>query len=110
MVYESDQIKLSPYLVRYKKLRPFCVWHYCPACKSLHGYAVDKPFENGAQWKWNGDVEKPTFTPSMNINAGTKYTCHYFLTDGKIQYLSDCGHALAGQTIDLPKIPEDALF
>lgn len=30
--------------------------------------------------------------------------CHSFITDGKIKYLSDCNHHLAGQTIDLPKI------
>lgn len=28
--------------------------------------------------------------------------CHSFVTDGRIQYLGDCTHALAGQTIDLP--------
>lgn len=30
--------------------------------------------------------------------------CHSFITDGKIQYLSDCTHELAGQTIELPEI------
>lgn len=30
--------------------------------------------------------------------------CHSFITDGKIQYLSDCFHELAGQTVDLPEI------
>ena len=25
-----------------------------------------------------------------------------FVTDGKIQFLGDCTHALAGQTVDLP--------
>ena len=31
--------------------------------------------------------------------------CHTFVTDGRIQFLSDCTHALAGQTVDLPDIP-----
>lgn len=30
--------------------------------------------------------------------------CHSFVTDGKIQFLSDCSHAKAGMTIDLPEI------
>jgi hypothetical protein len=25
-----------------------------------------------------------------------------FVTDGRIQFLGDCTHALAGQTVDLP--------
>lgn len=28
--------------------------------------------------------------------------CHSFVTDGRIQFLSDCTHALVGQTVDLP--------
>lgn len=30
--------------------------------------------------------------------------CHSFVTDGRIQYLSDCTHELAGQTVDLPPL------
>jgi len=32
--------------------------------------------------------------------------CHSFIRDGKIQFLGDCTHALAGQTVDLPELPE----
>ncbi|KPY13545.1 DUF6527 family protein [Pseudomonas savastanoi pv. phaseolicola] len=32
--------------------------------------------------------------------------CHSFVTDGRIQYLGDCTHALAGQTVDLPNWEE----
>lgn len=28
--------------------------------------------------------------------------CHSFVTDGRIQYLSDCTHSLKNQTVDLP--------
>lgn len=28
--------------------------------------------------------------------------CHSFVTDGRIRFLGDCTHALAGQTVDLP--------
>lgn len=38
------------------------------------------------------------------------YLCHSFVTDGRIQFLSDSTHDLAGQTVDLPewlcKVPE----
>jgi hypothetical protein len=54
-------------------------------------------------------MEKPTFSPSMLVNANTpkhlKLTrCHSFVRDGKIQFLSDCDHNLKGQTIDLEDI------
>lgn len=33
-----------------------------------------------------------------------KHVCHSFVTDGKIQFLSDCTHDLAGQTVDMVDI------
>lgn len=34
--------------------------------------------------------------------------CHSFVTDGRIQFLADCTHDLAGLTVDLPDFPEQA--
>lgn len=34
--------------------------------------------------------------------------CHSFVTEGRIQFLGDCTHALAGQTVDLPDWPSSA--
>jgi hypothetical protein len=31
--------------------------------------------------------------------------CHSFVVDGRIQFLGDCTHHLAGQTVDLPPWP-----
>ena len=87
-----------------------CIEHYCPACNELHLFAVDKPFNNGAQWSFDGNAEKPTFSPSMNYRLlhidGPDEICHYFLRGGTIQYLTDCTHKYKGKTIPLPKIPE----
>ncbi len=63
---------------------------------------------DGPVWKFNGDLEKPTFSPSLLVYEG-RYEdgtighprCHSFVRDGQIQFLGDCGHKLAGQTIDL---------
>lgn len=60
-------------------------------------------------WTWNGRLDLPTFQPSMLVryNWGEqkeKRVCHSFVTDGRIQYLGDSTHALAGQTIDLPEV------
>ena len=94
--------------------------HWCPGCNDTHEFAVERPFRNGARWSFDGNVDAPTFNPSMNIrigpmptvpegrpDAGQMRVCHYFLHAGKIQYLGDCTHAMAGQTIDLPDLPDN---
>ena len=57
-------------------------------------------------WGWNGSLTAPTFTPSINVwpegRARWGYPrCHSFITDGRIQFLGDCEHELAGQTVAL---------
>jgi len=85
--------------------------HYCPACRQMHGFFVDKPNpENGAHWRWDGNIVAPTFLPSMNITAKDDgeifYCCHYRLENGQLEYLKDCTHALAGIKMALPPLPE----
>lgn len=75
--------------------------HQCPACGTRHYVHVTKPNHCGAKWSWNGDVNRPTFSPSVNINHGE---CHYVLTDGRITYTADCRHDLRGMTVDLPDL------
>lgn len=58
----------------------------------------DLPFDE--RWKFNGDYEKPTFRPSMVADYGEAGKTHCFVTDGKIEYLSDCSHEYAGKTVD----------
>lgn len=95
--------------------------HWCPACKTMHRFAVDQPFNNGAKWGYNNNPNHPTFIPSMNIRIGPYPSddedfpgkidvCHYFLHDGVIRYLSDCTHDLKGQEIALPVVPESVLL
>lgn len=59
-------------------------------------------------WGFNGDLDRPTFTPSLlwqtsrwDGQQARPHTCHSFVKDGRIQFLGDCTHALAGQTVDL---------
>lgn len=44
--------------------------HWCPACKGVHVFTIDNPNSNGARWTWDGNIEAPTFTPSMKITWG----------------------------------------
>lgn len=74
---------------------------HCPGCKNSHPFEIECP--NGAGWTWNGSWEQPTFTPSLLCNVDHPQSrCHSFVTDGKIQFLNDCHHIFAGQTIDMP--------
>jgi hypothetical protein len=74
----------------------------------------------GPRWAYNGKPNKPTFYPSVLVtwnepggnpddfddrSKDVPKVCHSFVTDGRIQFLTDCTHALAGQTVDLPKFP-----
>lgn len=74
---------------------------HCPGCEYGHPFEVDAP--NGAGWTWNGSFDQPTFSPSLLVDAECpERRCHSFVADGKIQFLSDCHHRLAGQTVELP--------
>ena len=72
---------------------------YCPGCEYSHAFLED------GHWRFDGNEECPTFEPSLLHRAsdGAKFTCHIFVRGGKIQYLTDCTHKLAGQTVDMVK-------
>lgn len=101
------------------------VYFYCAGCKMLHGVQVRGDQE--PLWGWNGDCVKPTFTPSVlvrgtfmlndeeraKLDAGIDFerrplVCHSFVTDGQIAYLSDSTHELAGQTVPLSNLDDEA--
>ena len=78
---------------------------FCPGCNRTH--VIDE------KWSFNGDHDRPTFRASVLVtyngpDAGTDgappAVCHSFVTDGRIEFLGDCTHALAGQTVDLPEL------
>jgi len=71
----------------------------CPGCKEVHSL--------NNTWSFNNDVNNPTVSPSVLVRwtyAGVPKICHSFITNGKIQFLNDCTHELADQTVDLPEI------
>jgi hypothetical protein len=87
--------------------------HWCPACASLHAFAVLSANTRGAKWAWDGEAALPSFLPSMKITWGRQADpacnvaggcCHYVLTKGRITFCPDCTHALAGQVVDLPDL------
>lgn len=93
--------------------------HYCPGCKEYHVIPDS--------WTFDGNIESPTFNPSVAISGKQKiikdgewtgewhrnedgtpkdYRCHYHLHSGKLIYCSDSTHDLASQTVDLPNLPD----
>lgn len=81
----------------------------CPACNREHFIPKD------GRWTFNGNIEKPTFKPSINECSNPPnhknyrpdiptFRCHYIITDGRIAFCSDCTHALKGQTVELPDV------
>ena len=93
---------------------------YCPACDQVH------PLPNRG-WTFDGNIEKPTFSPSFRhtgkqiVTKDGEWTgewvrdaqgdpvdlvCHYVVTAGQVAYCTDCTHAMAGQTILMPDLPE----
>jgi hypothetical protein len=83
---------------------------FCPGCKSTHSVNTAR---NGPRWTYNGDPARPTFSPSILVTTRWSETdaterddvCHSFVRDGKIQFLGDCTHELAGKTVSLPEWP-----
>lgn len=89
----------------------------CPGCGCRH-WINDKEtavsnLPDGHIWYFNGDFDKPTirasvltriyiFNPETNKWDREDKRCHSFITDGMIQFLGDCQHNLAGQTVELP--------
>lgn len=90
---------------------------FCIACGRAHGGPPEP-------WSFNGSQDKPTFAPSFLVRSGHYIpghtgecwctynaqhpddpsgfqclVCHTFVRDGTIQYLADCTHTYAGQTV-----------
>lgn len=104
-------------MAKVKKNTPTTYIFNCPGCGCLH-WISDR-------WQFNGEMDRPTVSPSIlvrgtvpvtdeqhrRIMAGEKIepvplVCHSFVRDGRIEYLSDCTHALAGQTVEIPDFEE----
>lgn len=76
---------------------------HCPGCGYSHTLRVRAKTDEVPSWEFNGDVDKPTFTPSLLVWASRpEARCHSFITNGQIQFLDDCFHELKGQTVELP--------
>lgn len=83
-------------------------WHWCPGCSMPHGIHVGpKTHPDQARWTFNGNWEKPTFTPSIRcLGSNNVTTCHYFITDGVQDFCNDSPHEQAGKKVPLMELPK----
>jgi hypothetical protein len=93
--------------VRLAKTTDGLLLFWCPGCRELHGVWVAEPNHlTGGRWIWNGDLDRPTFSPSILVNpSGGRPRCHSHVRDGVIWFLSDCQHDKAGLSLPLPVYP-----
>lgn len=88
--------------------------YWCPGCGYAH--VIHHGPGEGPRWNWDGNADAPTFSPSVLVKTGRAVDpsfvpeegdppeiCHSFVRGGKIEFLSDCCHSLAGQTVPLPE-------
>jgi hypothetical protein len=85
---------------------------FCPGCKGHHTIYTTQKNEVGAIWEFNGDLENPTFTPSIKSSyvseeGAEPQICHLVLTDGELHFCADSTHALAGCSQSLADVDED---
>lgn len=109
--------------------------YWCQGCG--HEHRIQYGEGTGPRWTWDGNVDKPTFSPSVLVTGinqdmddatqaaydefvskpgGTyaaladprfRTVCHTFIVAGMVQFLGDCTHEFAGQTLPLPELPGD---
>ena len=111
-------------------IHPAYLW-WCPGCEAWgklqpegsYGHGVGTHIFHIPPWTFDNDnMEKPSFSASYlsygipaNPDADPKHfpsgyagspRCHSFVKDGMIQFLADCDHPLAGQTVPMAPIPD----
>ena len=114
--------RVSLYLCDSPSGQGYSFW--CPGCQEAHSVSVTGP----GGWGFNGDLNRPTFHPSIKVTGkqtekdehgqwtgrwkvdadgkALDRVCHSFVKNGQIEYQSDCTHALAGKTVALPTFPD----
>jgi hypothetical protein len=71
---------------------------FCPGCKCGHLFHIP-PHKNssGASWSFNGNLERPTFTPSMLVRS--EWDSHENLTEDDYTPWVDEGNGTRGRKI-----------
>lgn len=89
------------------------LWIWCPGCEEWGSGLHALPVEGieTPQWVWDGNLEKPSLSPSILTKMGygdppEQRVCHSFLTNGVWDFLGDCTHKLVGQKVPVVPLPD----
>lgn len=87
----------------------------CPGC-GWHSLPVKIGVKTERFWEWNGDVDKPTISPSVkHFYPGSVYKahpnmpafcCHYHIKNGNIEFCNDCTHEHNSKTLPMQQFTE----
>lgn len=92
------------------------VMYFCPAVYPPEP-GQDKGFPCGLHMlPTGGRQNSPNWTlhsldplhiePSVLSYGLGEHRCHSYVRNGHVEFLSDCTHELAGQTVELPDLPD----
>lgn len=87
--------------------------YWCPGCKCGHWFQT-APY-GPPTWELTGSLSCPTVRASIltwwtddgldaegnRLRVPKDHLCHSYITEGQIQFLDDCTHELAGQTVPM---------
>jgi len=94
---------------------------WCPGCEytdpidgrrkvgGLNMLPVEGDKEKRPTWDWNGDLVNVGLEPSIltkSKRGEDEFVCHSFLRNGQWQFLGDCTHSLANQTVQMLPLPD----
>jgi hypothetical protein len=94
---------------------------WCPGCEitdpdghkhaGLNMLAIEGDETKRPTWQWNGDLVNVGLEPSIltRTKRGEEqvdFVCHSFLRNGMWQFLGDCTHELANQSVPMSPLPD----
>lgn len=93
------------------------VWTWCPGCDSLHPFTIEAPpgkdgeqLNGGTTWEWDGNLERPTFSPSLLCHSSVHLCDHdYWVCPAEVGGECDdtshrVGYRLLDGTAIAPKV------
>ncbi len=85
----------EPAKIKVRRISDDCTLYmfWCPACHETHSFDVG---EGDDKWRFNGDMDKPSFFPSLRYDK-----CHLILRQGIIEYCGDCLHGYRNMDVSL---------
>jgi hypothetical protein len=80
----------------------------CPGCGNFHTYYVGRPNVYGGVWRFNGDLNYPSFDSTLHIkytdSSGHQTICHSSMKLGRITFHPDTTHRLRSTTVKMDEL------